>query len=172
MNRLTAMAAAALVASGVSMPAAAQDGAGDEATVSHKSLTLETALDLAQAALAHCREAGYQVAVSVVDRGGTQQVSLRDRFAGPHTPDTSFRKAWTAVSFRTDTLELAKTTESGTSWAVRNVTMALPLGGGVMIRDGDGSLLGAVGVSGAPSGEADEGCGKAGIAAIADRIAF
>ena len=168
MNRFTATAAAALVAAGVSLPASAQD----EATVSHKSLTLETALDLAKAALANCREGGYQVAVSVVDRGGNQQVSLRDRFAGPHTPDTSFRKAWTAISFRTDTLELAKTTESGTSWAVRNVTKALPLGGGVMIRDGDGSLLGAVGVSGAPNGEADEACGKAGIAAIADRIAF
>jgi uncharacterized protein GlcG (DUF336 family) len=146
--------------------------AEEKATVTYKSLTLETALELAQAALAKCREEGFQVAVSVVDRGGSLQVALRDRFAGPHTPDTSYRKAWTAISFRTDTLELSKTTESGEAWAIRNVTGALPLGGGVQIREGEGGLIGGVGVSGAPSGVNDEQCAKAGIAAIADKIAF
>ena len=55
---------------------------------------------------------------------------------------------------------------------VRNVSKALPLGGGVQIRDGEGSLLGAVGVSGAPGGAIDEDCAKAGISAIQDKIAF
>lgn len=146
--------------------------AEDKATVTFKSLTLETALELAQAALEKCRGEGFQIAVSVVDRGGSLQVSLRDRFAGPHTPDTSYRKAWTAVSFRTDTLELSKLTESGEAWAIRNVTRALPLGGGVQIREGDGNLIGAVGISGAPSGTNDDMCAKAGIAAIADKISF
>lgn len=146
--------------------------ADESATVTYKSLTLETALELAQAALAKCREEGFQVAVSVVDRGGSLQVGLRDRFAGPHTPDTSYRKAWTAISFRTDTLELSKMTESGEAWAIRNVTGALPLGGGVQIREGDGNLIGAVGVSGAPSGTNDEQCAKAGVAAIMPKIEF
>ncbi len=159
-----ALAAAMLISTAVHAEKAA--------TVTFKSLTLETALELAQGTLQACRAKGAQIAVSVVDRGGNLQVTLRDRFAGPHTPDTSFRKAWTALSFRTDTLELARLTEKGEAWAIRNVRKALPLGGGVQIRDGEGSLIGAVGVSGAPGGDTDEACAKAGIESIRDKIAF
>jgi uncharacterized protein GlcG (DUF336 family) len=141
-------------------------------TVTFESLTLEMALELAQATLEKCRSDGFQAAVSVVDRGGSLQVTLRDRFAGPHTPDVATRKAWTALSFRTDTLELSKATESGEAWAIRMVEKALPLGGGVQIRKGDGTLVGAVGVSGAPGPANDDVCAKAGLAAIEDKIAF
>lgn len=130
------------------------------------------AVEAAQAALNSCRSKGYQVAVSVADRFGVLQVTLRDQFAGPHTPDTALRKAWTAVTFRTDTLELGELTESGEAWAIRNVTGILPLGGGVRIVAGEGDLVGAIGVSGAPSGSEDDACAKAGISAIADKIAF
>ena len=132
----------------------------------------ELAIEAAQAAMSHCRENGYQVAVSVTDRFGILQVTIRDQLAGPHTPDTAYRKAWTAASFRTDTLALAGMAESGPSWALRNVTGALPLGGGVRILAGDGDMVGAIGVSGAPGGSEDEACAKAGIEAIADEIAF
>jgi uncharacterized protein GlcG (DUF336 family) len=64
---------------------------------------LGIALDLAQAALADCRQRGYQVAVAVVDRSGLMQVVLRDRFAGPHTPPTASGKAWTAATFMSRT---------------------------------------------------------------------
>lgn len=163
-SRLSAIALAASL-----IPAAAS---AQEAIVSYKSLSPETAVEVAQAALTSCREAGFQVAVAVVDRGGNLQAAIRDRFAGPHTPDTSFRKAWTSVSFKTDTLALSRLTESGDAWAIRNVTNALPLGGGLTIEDGAGSLIGGVGVSGAPSGELDAGCASAGLDAIADKIAF
>ncbi len=139
---------------------------------SFRVLKPELAMEAAQAAMADCRQKGFQIAVSVADRFGILQVTLRDQLAGPHTPDTSFRKAWTAVSFRSDTSGLSKLTESGEAWAIRNVTGALPLGGGVRIVAGDGDMVGAIGVSGAPSGLEDEACGKAGIAAISDRIAF
>lgn len=162
-----------LIAAGLFlMPFSLTAGAEDEALVGSKSLSPEAALEVAQGALKKCRADGYQIAVSVVDRGGNLQVTLRDRFAGPHTPSTSFRKAWTALSFRTDTLELAKMAKDGPSWAIRGVTKALPLGGGLPIRAGDGSLVGAVGVSGTPGGDADASCAKAGIAAVEDRIAF
>jgi uncharacterized protein GlcG (DUF336 family) len=151
-----------------SQSAKAEDGA----LVQFKSLSLQIAVEVAEGSLEKCRAEGYQVAVSVVDRGGTLQVTLRDRFAGPHTPSTSYRKAWTAVSFRTETSELARLTKDGPSWAMRGITNALPLGGGVPILAGDGTLVGAVGVSGAPDGDADEGCAKAGIAGIEDKIAF
>lgn len=143
-----------------------------KATAAFESLTLEVALELAQATLEKCRKDGFQAAVSVVDRGGNLQVTLRDRFAGPHTTGVAYRKAWTALSFRTDTLELSKATETGEAWAIRRVEKALPLGGGVQIRKGDGTLVGAVGVSGAPGPANDDVCAKAGIAAIEDKIAF
>ncbi|MGI9464420.1 MAG: heme-binding protein, partial [Aestuariivirgaceae bacterium] len=60
----------------------------------------------------------------------------------------------------------------GQAWAIRNVTGALPLGGGVRILAGDGDMVGAIGVSGAPSGSEDEACARVGIAAIAERIEF
>ena len=86
---------------------------GQGATFTTKSLTPETALKAAQSALAKCRADGFQVAVAVVDRAGIPQVLLRDRFAGAHTPDYAVNKAWTAVSFRTNTTELERSTRAG-----------------------------------------------------------
>jgi uncharacterized protein GlcG (DUF336 family) len=67
-----------------------------QATFTVKLLTPETALKAAQAALKKCRDSGFQAAVAVVDRMGVTQVLLRDRFAGPHTPDMARAKAYTA----------------------------------------------------------------------------
>jgi uncharacterized protein GlcG (DUF336 family) len=144
--------------------------AGQGATFSTKSLTPESALKAAQAALAKCRADGYQVAVAVVDRSGTTQVLLRDRFAGAHTPDFAVNKAWTAVSFRTNTTELERATRAGQPMSgIRHMPRFAAVGGGMMI-EGGGSLLGGIGVSGAPGGDADEACAKAGIKAISDDL--
>ena len=140
--------------------------AAEEALISFRVLTPETALQLAQATLKACRDKGYQVAVAVVDRAGTPQVMLRDRYAGAHTPGTATRKAWTATSFRTNTLSLAEETQADKPQSgVRFVDNALMLGGGVLV-EAAGSTVGAVGVSGAPSGEQDDACARAGVAAI------
>lgn len=144
----------------------------DEALVAYKSLSPELALDLARAALDRCRANGYQVAVAVVDRSGVTQVMLRDRFAGPHTPSTASGKAWTAVSFKTSTTELNAISQPGMMQAgIRNLPGAVVIGGGLIVEAG-GSLVGAVGVSGAPGGDADEACARAGIEAIRDRLEF
>jgi uncharacterized protein GlcG (DUF336 family) len=112
------------------------------------------------------------VAVAVVDRFGATQVMLRDRFAGPHTPATAMGKAWTAASFRTNTTDLVALTQPGMPQAgVRNLPGAIVLGGGIAIQAG-GSLVGAIGVSGAPGGDADDSCAKAGVAAIQDKLDF
>ena len=95
---------------------------------------------------------------------------MRDRFAGAHTPETAVNKGWTAASFRTDTSEMARTTQPGQpSSGIRHLPRVVGVGGGVTIQAG-GSMVGAIGVSGAPSGEADELCAKAGIAAIRDDL--
>lgn len=159
--------AAALIVPGV------QGAAAEEpALVTFKVLNPAVALDLAQAAMESCRKSGYQVAVSVVDRFGTPQVLLRDRFAGPHTPETARRKAWTAVSFRSDTLELSRLSAAGQAQSgVRFVDDALMIGGGVPV-EAAGSIVAGIGISGAPGGEADDACARAGIEAVTDRIAF
>ena len=158
------------------LAAAAQLGVGwaiaADATYTVRQLTTETALKAAQAALAKCRDSGYQVAVAVVDRHGLVQAQLRDRFAGPHTVEFSANKAWTAVSFKTGTLELEKLTRPGQPMSgLRNVPRFSAVGGGIPIEAG-GSLLGGIGVSGAPSGEADEMCAAAGVKAIAESLEF
>jgi uncharacterized protein GlcG (DUF336 family) len=157
----------ALAAAGLSAatPVWAQDAAYNV-----RLLTPETALKAAQAALARCRGSGFQVAVAVVDRMGVVQVLLRDRFAGPHTPETATGKAWTAVSFRTSTSELADATQAGRSQSgIRHRPGVVAVGGGLMIEAG-GSILGGIGVSGAPGGKEDDACAAAGIAAIKDSL--
>lgn len=148
-------------------PARAQD-----AVFSTKSLTPEAALTAAKAAMESCRKNGFQVAVAVVDRAGITQVLLRDRFAGPHTVEVSANKAWTAVSFRTATTALAVETHANKPMSgLRNQPRFLAAGGGMPI-EGGGSLLGGIGVSGAPGGDADDACAKVGILAIADALEF
>lgn len=150
----------------------AGSAAAQEALVTYKSLSPELALDLARATLADCRKRGFQISVAVVDRFGVTQVMLRDRFAGPHTVPTASGKAWTAVTFRTSTTELNAISQPGMMQAgIRNLPGAVIIGGGLAVEAG-GSLLGAVGVSGAPGGDADEACAKAGIDAVRDRLDF
>jgi len=143
-----------------------------DATYAVRLLTPETALKAARAALVKCRSDGYQVTVAVVDRAGVTQVVLRDRFAGPHTVRMAVDKAWTAVSFRTNTTDLARATQAGTPQsAIRNRPRVVAGGGGIMI-EGAGALLGGIGVSGAPGGDRDDECARAGIAAIQDSLDF
>lgn len=164
MNRKMIMLVATLGFAGASL---AQEG-----VFQTKSLTPETALSAAKAALESCRKQGYQVAVAVVDRAGLAQVVLRDRFAGAHTLEVATNKAWTAASFRTPTAALATETQAGMPMSgLRSLPRFLAAGGGLVIEAG-GSVFGAIGVSGAPGGEADDDCARAGIKAIADAIEF
>jgi uncharacterized protein GlcG (DUF336 family) len=143
---------------------------GAQGTFPVRVLTPETALKAAQAALKHCRDSGFQVTVAMVDRMGVTQVLLRDRFAGPHTVDMAAAKAYTAVSFRTNTTALAEATQPGRPQSgIRSRPGVAAVGGGLMIEAG-GSLLGAIGVSGAPGGKEDDACAAAGIAAIREDL--
>jgi uncharacterized protein GlcG (DUF336 family) len=146
-------------------PASAQ-----EATFGTRSLTPETALKAASAALETCRKQGFQVSVAVVDRSGVVQVLLRDRFGGAQTPDTAINKAWTAASFKMPTSALAEETQPGKAQSgIRQLPRIVAVGGGLPI-EAAGSLVGAIGVSGAPGAAADEACAKAGVKAISDLL--
>ena len=144
---------------------------------SFKSLSLESASQAAWGALSECRKRGYSVAVAVVDRGGNVQAMLRDKFAGPHTPETAIAKAWTANSFRQSTADLAVLLKEGKiPNQVQHNPGALLVGGGVKI-EAQGEIVGGIGVSGAPPGKSekdsiDGACAQAGIDVIKDAIEF
>jgi len=163
--RIKAGGSALVTALLLAAPLQAQD-----ALVPGNTLSPELALEIAQTSLKACQGEGYQVAVAVVDRAGVPQVMLRDRYAGPHTPDTAQRKAWTAVSFRADTLTLANNTQADSAQSgARMITNALMIGGGVPVQAA-GMTVAGVGISGAPSGEADDRCARAGIDAVRGRL--
>ncbi len=154
------------------LAAASCTALAQQGTFASRSLTPETALVAARAALEHCRKNGWQTAVAVVDRAGLTQVLLRDRFAGAHTVDGAMNKAWTAASFRTPTTALAADTQPGKPMSGVRALPRVFAGGGGLTIEAAGQTLGAIAVSGAPGGDADEQCAQAGVKAIADQIEF
>jgi uncharacterized protein GlcG (DUF336 family) len=158
----SALAVTALLAV---VPAHAQSTVATE-----KQLPLPLALEAAQGTLDQCRKDGFRVSVTVLNNAGQPIVLLRDGGTGPHTADTSRRKAYTSLTFRAPTTALSKRLAETPALAnLNNVTDVLVLGGGVPIRSGN-DTIGAIGVSGTPTGEKDEACGQAGIDRIADRL--
>lgn len=124
-------------------------------------LTLDTALHIAQAALLDCRHKGFSVAVTLLDRGGHPQVVLRDTFAPGLALTVSRDKAYTALSFNQATSTLNSRAHSGLAHLPKIAMFA----GGLPIRAG-GILVGAIGVSGTPSGKIDASCAQAGLASM------
>lgn len=132
-----------------------------------KLLSMDMALKLAQSAIQFCRKEGVNVAVTVVDRGGHPQVVLRDTLAMDLTLTISRDKAYTAMSFNTPTSELEGRFPG--AYSVPKVNGLVINAGGLPITIA-GSIVGGVGVSGAPSGVTDEKCATAGLNAIRDDL--
>jgi len=155
---LTSAIAAAMLAA----PAAAQG------LVTQKNIPLETALTIAQAALAQCQSMGFKVSVVVVDRNGLPIVTLRGDGAGLHTPEGADRKAYTARTFSQPSAAFQKRMQDDpASVGSRQYTRVLALGGGLPIKAGN-EVVGAVGVSGSPG--KDDVCSQAGIDKVADQL--
>lgn len=161
MQRIILAAALALA---VAVPARAE-----EAIVTYKSLAPDVAIDLARAALNQCRKDGYQVAVVVLDRFGIPLVVLRDRFAGTLALHVAEGKAYTAATFGRDTSALIKDGIISPSLSLQPKVTAQV--GGLVIQAA-GSTLGGIGVSGAPGGDKDEACAKAGLESVRDKLDF
>ena len=141
--------------------------ADDEApmTAPVQRITMETAQTIAKATIDACRKQGISAGVTVVDRNGIAQAVLRDTLAPPITLPVSQKKAYTAANFNAAT----STLESRAQTALGNMPEMMMGAGGLPIQAG-GSMLGGVGVSGAPSGETDEACAQAGLDAVIDDL--
>jgi uncharacterized protein GlcG (DUF336 family) len=120
-----------------------------------------------QASLDACNKDGYRMSVSVVDRAGVLRAMARADGAGPHTVDSSRKKAYTAASLRRPTTELAELINKVPAMqALREMNdQVLMLGGGLPIEIG-GEIVGGIGVSGAPGAHLDDACAQAGLDAI------
>ncbi len=142
-------------------------GAEAAKLVEHAGLPTVEALKAAQAALRSCRQQGYAVSVAVVDAGGNLQVLLRDEDAGPHTVHSSRRKAYTALSLRKPTHELAQLlARKPQVQGLRDMSEdILILGGGLPVKAGN-RVVGGIGVGGAPGAMLDVACARAGLRAI------
>ena len=130
-------------------------------------LPLAAANKAIQGALEACKKDGYRVSVSVVDRAGVLRAMGRADGAGPHTVDSSRKKAYTAASVRRPTTELADLiTKVPTLQALRDMNdNILMLGGGLPIEI-SGDVVGGIGVGGAPGAHLDDACAQEGLDAI------
>ncbi len=131
------------------------------------TLPLSLAIKAANASLKKCAGDGYLVSVAVVDRAGVLKVLLRADGAGPHTPDSSRKKAYTSASLRRATSVFAaliakQPAVQGLRDMNENILM---LGGGLPITM-DAEVVGGIGVGGAPGGQLDEACAQAGLNSI------
>ena len=140
-----------------------------QGVIMQRNLSLALAKAIAEASLAECKSKGFNTSVVVLDRAGQVLVTLRDERASAQTAEMARRKAYTALMFRTTTIEFQKRTANDSPLAAqRNVADILALGGGAPIQVGT-ETIGGVGSSGS-SQEQDDACAKAGIAKAADLL--
>jgi len=131
------------------------------------TLPLALAIKAAVAAQEKCKQDGYRVSAAVVDRAGVLRVLLRGDGAGPHTINSSSKKAYTAASLRRPTSEMAElVAKTPALQGLRDIDdKVLILGGGLPIEIG-GEVVGAIGVGGAPGSHLDDACAQAGLDSI------
>lgn len=142
-------------------------GASKPITVTTPQLTLGTALKIANAAIARCRESGYEVSATVVNRDGITQVALRDTLAPPISLTFSTKKAYTSAMFNAKGTDLQR--QEKRLPLARAGEHLVFVGGSVPIEAG-GVFYGAVGVSGTPNAKLDEECATAGLDAVRDDL--
>lgn len=163
-RRIAALTAALLV----SLPTLAQPSGIHTVEV----MDLQLAMKAALRAILVCNEAGYQVGVSVVDRFGIEQATLRSNMGGAYVTETARRKAWTAATGNAPETMPVPEKISGRegALAVAAAPGMLPLPGGVAIRSNSGDMLGGIGVAGGGDGDIESECARAGLDAIADQL--
>jgi uncharacterized protein GlcG (DUF336 family) len=155
---LAAFAAVALLPSAASA----------QAIVTEKQLSLSTARLMADTAVEVCRKNGFRVSVTIVDRAGQIKLFHRDDGANPHTQDASFKKAYTARTYRIPSAEFMKRTMTERQ-GLRQIENILAVGGGLPIMVGKETIAG-IGIAGAPGPTGDEFCAGKAIERVKDLL--
>jgi uncharacterized protein GlcG (DUF336 family) len=149
---------------GVSLAAAIAGlaGSANAQLLTHKDLSLAMATEIAQTTIATCKQQGYNVSVHVLGREGQTIVAVRNPDAGLATFENSMKKAYTARTFARSSGEFATGVKGNPNAGALFLTNITPAQGALPIKVGN-DTIGSVGVSGAPGGDKDEACAKAGI---------
>jgi uncharacterized protein GlcG (DUF336 family) len=134
--------------------------------VTTKQLSLPMAVAIAQTAVQTCTAQGYRVSVHVIGNMGEVLVAMRGDDTGPHTMENSMRKALTSRGQRIPSGQFAENVAKTPSAGGLRLGNMIPARGALPIKVGE-DTIGAVGVSGAPGGDKDEACAKAGIDKVA-----
>ncbi|TDX67148.1 uncharacterized protein GlcG (DUF336 family) [Methylosinus sp. sav-2] len=159
-----------LLASFVALGAVAATAAPANAELlTQKILPTPTALVIAQTAYDVCYQQGYRISVTVVGEQGQILIAIRGDGSSPHTFENSHRKAYTSRTFRTPSGEFAQRVKDNPTLSAVHLANVIAAQGALPIKAGD-VVIGAVGVSGAPGGDKDEACAKAGIDKVADQL--
>ena len=140
-----------------------------QTVITERQISLALAVDAAMGAVEKCRADGFRVTAVVLDRGGNIKATLRDDGTSPHTIDTAKKKAFTSLAFRIPSSDFIQRSE--TNPGLRAIEGTIALGGGLPIRSGN-EVIAAIGVGGAPSGDADASCAQAGIDKIVGALRF
>ena len=139
-------------------------------TIATHRIPAALAMEAAEEVVAACARQNYHETADVVDADGVSIAVLRGDGTGAHTLDSAHSKAFTAASFKNDTLALAERAKGEDGIApLSKLPHVMFFGGGVPIKLGD-ELIGAVGAAGAPGGKLDDACARAGIEKIRDRL--
>src|SRR5476651_141572 len=160
--RRVAIALASTCACTLAAPADAQ-------LLSHKDLSASIAISIIQTTIETCKTNGYAVSATVVGHNGEIIAQVRGDNTGPHTIENSFRKAYTARTFRAPSGALVDRVKADPTLGLIHLTNVIANQGALPIKVGD-EVIGAAGASGAPGGEKDEACVKAGIDKVADQL--
>jgi uncharacterized protein GlcG (DUF336 family) len=137
--------------------------------LSHKDISASVALTIIETTLETCKANGYKVSATVVGRNGEIIAQVRGDDTGPHTIENSFRKAYTARTFRQPSGAMVDRVKAEPTIGLIHLTNVIANQGALPIKIGD-EVIGAAGASGAPGGEKDEACVKAGIDKVADQL--
>ena len=139
--------------------------------LSERSLSLSLANEIAQTTLETCKAAGFRVTVTVLDRSGEVKVLLRGDGSNPHTIENSRRKAYTSRTLGIPSAQFAEEYFKPVNTRIAQGTLPgfIALAGALPIKAGN-DIVGSIGVSGAPGGDKDEACAKAGIDKVADKL--
>jgi uncharacterized protein GlcG (DUF336 family) len=162
LSRLTAIALATAAACALAPLANAQ-------LLNHKDLSASIAMAIAETTMATCKANGYSVSVTIVGRNGEVILQVRGDNTNPHTMENSMRKAYTARTTRAPSGQMAERVKADPTLGFIHLTNIIANQGALPIKVGD-EVIGGAGASGAPGGEKDEACIKAGLDKVADQL--
>jgi uncharacterized protein GlcG (DUF336 family) len=158
-SRMTGIVVASAIAGSLAGTANAQ-------LLVHKDISLAMATTIARATIEACKAQGYNVSVHILGREGQVVLGVRNENASLITFENSMKKAYTARTFARSSGDFADGVKGNPNAGALFLTNITPARGALPIKVGN-DTIGAVGVSGAPGGDKDEACAKAGIDKVA-----